>query len=76
MLIRACFPNLFPAVMDASTWMNADVLYVWGIVNAILIIPYVFWYIWQLHTGKAEQSFSRGKIKAEQSFSTGKIRSV
>ena len=75
-LIRACFPNLFPAVMDASTWMNADVLYVWGIVNAILIIPYVFWYIWQLHTGKAEQSFSRGKIKAEQSFSTGKIRSV
>lgn len=59
-LIRACLPNLFPSVMDASSWFNGDVLYVWGIVNGIAIIPYTFWYIWQLHSGKAEESFIRG----------------
>lgn len=61
LLIRALLPGLFPAVMNSITWMNADVLKYWGIINAILIIPYVFWFTWQLDTGKAEQSFKRIK---------------
>lgn len=63
-LIRACLPNLFPAVMDASSWFNADILYGWGIFNGIIIIPYAFWYIWQLHSGKAEVSFIRSNTSA------------
>jgi uncharacterized membrane protein (UPF0136 family) len=62
MLFRACVPNLFPAVMDSSAWFNPDVLKYWGMLNAILIIPYVFWHTWQLHTGKSEVTFRRGKV--------------
>lgn len=61
LLIRACAPGLFPAVMDASTWQNTTVLYYWGLANVIITIPFVFWHTWQLHTGKAELSFRRGK---------------
>ncbi len=64
MIVRACLPNLFPAVMDASSWFNADVLRNWGLVNAIIIIPYTFWYMWQLHSGKSEVSFFRGNTPA------------
>lgn len=62
LLIRACIPNLFPTIMDASSWFNADVLKYWGIINFFLIVPFVFWHMWQLHTGKAEISFKRGKV--------------
>lgn len=63
-LIRACWGSLFPALMDASAWHNDTVMKYWGIVNCILIIPYVFWYMWQLHAGKADVSFRRGKIES------------
>lgn len=59
LLIRACVPWLFPAVMNSSTWFNPSVMKYWGIANAIMIIPYVFWHMWQLHTGQAENSFRR-----------------
>jgi hypothetical protein len=65
MLFRACLPNLFPAIMDSSAWFNADVLKYWGIANAIIIIPFVFWHTWQLHTGKADVSFLRGKTQSQ-----------
>jgi hypothetical protein len=61
LLIRACAPLLFPAVMNSASWFNEDVLYTWGIVNVVLMIPYVFWYMWQLTTGKADISFKRGR---------------
>lgn len=63
-LIRACWSSLFPALMDASAWHNDTVMKYWGIVNCILIIPYVFWYMWQLHAGKADVSFRRGKVES------------
>ncbi|RUT45411.1 hypothetical protein EJP82_15305 [Paenibacillus anaericanus] len=62
LIIRACFPNLFPALMDSSSWYNAGVLKYWGIINFVLIVPYVFWHMYQLHTGKANISFRRGKV--------------
>ena len=64
MIIRACLPNLFLRVMDSSAWFNPNILKYWGIINAILIIPYVFWHTWQLHTGKSNNSFRRIKATA------------
>ncbi len=64
MLFRSCVPALFPAVMDSSAWFNTDVLKYWGILNAMLIIPYVFWHTWQLHTGKSQVTFRRGQVES------------
>lgn len=61
LLIRACLPNLFPLVMDSSAWYNPDFMKIWGILNFVLIVPYVFWHMWQLHEGKAGISFRRGR---------------
>ena len=63
LLIRACLPNLFPAVMDASTWLNADVLKYWGLANLVFGTAYIFWYMWQLHTGKSDVSFRKSLFK-------------
>jgi hypothetical protein len=62
-LLRATVPQIFPALMDATTWHNPVVLKYWGIANLIIMVPYVFWYLWQLHTGKAETSFRRGQVQ-------------
>ncbi len=59
LLIRACAPNLFPSTMNAASWFNPEVMKYWGIFNFILIVPYVFWHMWQLHTGKSDFSFKR-----------------
>lgn len=32
----------------------------WGAINGIMGLPFVFWYCYQLHTGKADVSFRRG----------------
>ncbi|SMG36879.1 hypothetical protein [Paenibacillus aquistagni] len=63
LLLRACFVNLFPTLMDSTTWYNADVMNYWGMINFALIVPFVFWHMWQLHTGKAEVSFRRGRTE-------------
>lgn len=63
LLIRSCVPKLFPSLMNAQSWQNPSILKYWGIVNAVVAIPYLFWYLWQLHTNKAETTFiqsSRG----------------
>jgi hypothetical protein len=62
LLIRACFSNLFPTLMNASAWFNPTVMKYWGIANFMIIVPYVFWHMWQLHTGKADVSFRRGRV--------------
>lgn len=61
LLIRACFGSLFPLLMDASSWHNDTFMKYWGIANFIIIVPYVFWHMWQLHTGMADVSFRRGR---------------
>jgi hypothetical protein len=63
LLIRACAPALFPAVMNSSAWFNPEVMKYWGIANLILMVPYVFWHMWQLNTGQAEISFRRGRLE-------------
>lgn len=63
LLLRACFSDLFPVLMDASSWFNPTVMKYWGILNFVMIVPYVFWHMWQLHTGKADVSFRRGHVE-------------
>ncbi|SHH46447.1 hypothetical protein [Clostridium grantii] len=62
LIIRSCIPTLFPTLMDASSWHNASFMKYWGIVNFILIVPYAFWYIGQVRSGKADVSFKRGRV--------------
>ncbi len=59
LVIRACFPALFPLLMDSSSWFHPEVMRIWGMANCGLMIFYVFWHNWQLHTGNAEQTFRR-----------------
>ncbi|EYE89107.1 membrane protein [Fervidicella metallireducens AeB] len=63
LLLRACFPLLFPTLMDASAWHNDVFMKYWGIVNFAIMVPYLFWHMWQLHTNKAEISFRRGRVE-------------
>ncbi|WLR43076.1 hypothetical protein LC087_02350 [Bacillus carboniphilus] len=60
LLLRACY-DVFPQVMNTSSWYDPQVLKVWGIINFVLIVPYTFWHMWQLHTMNAENSFRRIK---------------
>ena len=64
LLLRAT-ADFFPAVMDASRWFNADVLRWWGIVNLVVATPFLFWFTWQLDSGKAAQSFRHGRTTAD-----------
>ncbi|WP_025025516.1 hypothetical protein [Caldalkalibacillus mannanilyticus] len=57
--LRAIFPGLFPFLMNSQAFYNPQVLAYWGMLNGLLCIPFVFWHMWQLHTGKAENSFRR-----------------
>ncbi|WP_105617264.1 hypothetical protein [Vallitalea okinawensis] len=59
LLIRACFGGIFPILMNSSSWYSAGVLNYWGVLNGIFAILYVFWYTWQLHTGRSEKRFIR-----------------
>ncbi len=53
--------DIFTPIMGSANWANANVLYYWGIINVCLHVPYLFWYLWQLHSRKDEISFLRGK---------------
>lgn len=62
-LLRGCVGGIFPALMDASSWQNQTFLKYWGIANLVMMVPYLFWHMWQLHTNKAEVSFRRERIE-------------
>ena len=64
LLLRSCFPALFPTIMNSAAWFNPDFMAGWGLFNGIIGIPFVFWYCYQLHTGRADVSFRRGKARA------------
>lgn len=64
MLVIANY-NIFPKIMPSDGWFNNDVWIVWGVVNFVLVVPYLFWYTWQLESSKAFISFRRGKARQE-----------
>lgn len=61
MIVRSCFGGVILKLMDSTSWFSPNVLSTWGVINLVLIIPFVFWHMWQLHTGKADESFRRTK---------------
>lgn len=61
MIVRSCFGGVILKFMDSSAWFDPKVLSIWGVINLGLIVPFVFWHMWQLHTGNAEYSFRRTK---------------
>ncbi|MBU5227768.1 hypothetical protein KQI36_14120 [Clostridium senegalense] len=69
MILRSCFGPMFITLMDASSWYNESLWKYWGIANLILIIPYLFWYMWQLHTGNASHTFIRKDSYLHSKFS-------
>jgi len=61
LILRSCFPLLFPTIMNSEAWFNPDVMFWWGLVNGLVGIPFTFWYCYQLHMGKGEIAFRRRK---------------
>ncbi|GAB77364.1 hypothetical protein SAMN05421595_1192 [Austwickia chelonae] len=64
LFIRANW-DFFPAYMSSAGWFRQDVWLNWGLINFLLMIPYLFWYTWQLHTGRADVTFRRGRARSE-----------
>ena len=62
MIVRSCFGGLILKIMDSSSWFNETVWQTWGKINLILIIPFVFWHMWQLHTGNAKYTFRSQRV--------------
>ncbi|QIS12518.1 hypothetical protein [Nocardia arthritidis] len=55
--------NIFPKVMPSTGWFDEKVWMVWGAINFVLVVPYLFWHMWQLHSGKALITFRRGPAR-------------
>lgn len=43
--------------MESAHWYNADVAHWWAVINGVLGVAYVAWYVQQLRTGKSHKSF-------------------
>lgn len=63
-LIDGCY-NIFPYVMDSSSWYNPTVWKYWGIVNACIAVPFLFWHMWYLDSGRSRVVFRRGPARQE-----------
>ena len=49
--------------MNSEAWFNPDVMFWWGCINGLIGLPFVFWYCYQLHMGKADVTFRRGAAR-------------
>ncbi len=61
LIIRSCFPGLFLTLMDSTPWYNDSALAVWGVINAVVAVPYLVWFILKVKKGTyltAEQAAS------------------
>ncbi len=43
--------------MDSSAWYNQGFVNGWGIFNVACGVIYLFWYNWQMYTGKSDLKF-------------------
>lgn len=51
LIIRACFPNLFLNLMNSTPWYNDTALTVWGIINIVVAVPYLSWFVFKMKRG-------------------------
>lgn len=63
MLMRTMGQSVFTQFMDFTPFYLESFKNGWGIVNVLIAIPYLFWYLWVLNEGKGEEKFIR-KAKA------------
>ncbi len=49
--------------MDTTSWFDEDVLHAWGVVNLVAAVPFLFWFTWQLDSGRSAVSFRRGRAE-------------
>ncbi len=55
-VVQLAIFDVFP-FMDSSHWFNQQIVNMWGIINLILSVMYLFWYNWQMYTNKCNKSF-------------------
>ena len=70
LLLRAVF-DVFPQTMDTSSWFDEGVLQTWGVINLVVAVPFLFWFTWQLDSGKSAVSFRRGRVEAAEAEDAG-----
>ncbi|WP_119395448.1 hypothetical protein [Salinibius halmophilus] len=47
--------EVFVPLMDSSSWMNAQVLWVWGLINLVLHVPFLVWYFWRKRNSPTQE---------------------
>lgn len=50
-LIRATY-DIFTPLMDSSQLANTNVVFYWGIINLVLHVPYLFWFVYKSRESK------------------------
>ncbi len=51
LILRACFPNLFLNLMDSTAWYSDISLANWGIINIVLGVAYLGWFMYSMKKG-------------------------
>lgn len=65
--------DVFPW-MDSSHWFNQSVVNVWGLLNLIFAVGYLFWYLWQIYQKRAGRSFRHPASAPEGVFTAEEKR--
>ena len=65
MLMRSMSDWVFTSYMNFAPFYNEGFKNGWGVVNLVLAVPYLFWYLWQLNSGKGEEKFIRTTIESD-----------
>jgi len=60
-LIRATY-DIFTPIMDSSVFANSNAVYIWGVINITLHIPYLFWYFYKKRNKIEENKFETATI--------------
>lgn len=66
MLLRSMSDWVFTSYMNFTPFYFESFKNGWGVVNLVLAVPYMFWYLWQLNSGKGEEKFIRKPKEATQ----------
>lgn len=65
MLMRSMAGTVFTTFMDFTPFYSESFKNGWGMVNVAFAVPYMFWYLWVLFNGQAEEKFIRNSTREE-----------
>jgi len=60
--------------IDSSAWANQGFVDAWGIFNIACGVGYIFWYNWQMYTGKCDKRFRHPASAPEGVFTKEETR--